>query len=109
MNANQAPTASSTAGYLHEIPAPQSRHRPRSTTQLSTGTLSYHRTACPQFMHRDPGRTIDSCAGSRQMHTFRKLPRSSPTPNPINSKRKGEPTPEVYVPPVPTKYLAPST
>jgi hypothetical protein len=51
-------------------------------------------------MHRDPGRTIDSCAGSREMHTFRKLPRSSPTPNPINSNQIAAVTPEVYVSPV---------
>ena len=52
-NANHNPPASSTAGYLHGIPAPQSRHRPRSTTQLKIGRLSYHRTVCPQVMQCD--------------------------------------------------------
>ena len=99
--ANQTPTPNSTAGYRQEIPAPQSRHRPRSTSQLTTGTLSYHRTACPHAMQRDPGRTTDSCAGSREMHTFKKLPNSSPSMNPNNSKRKGGATPEVYGPPIP--------
>jgi hypothetical protein len=44
-------------------------------------------------MHRDRGLTTDSCPGSREMHTFKKLPNSSPTPNPTNSNQI---TPEVY-------------
>ena len=47
-------------------------------------------------MHRDPGRTIDSCAGNREMHTFRKLPKSSPTPNPTASNHIAGVTREVY-------------
>ncbi len=46
-------------------------------------------------MHRDRGVTTDSCPGSREMHTFKKLPNSSPTKNPISSKREDEGTPEV--------------
>jgi hypothetical protein len=48
-------------------------------------------------MQCDPGFTTDSRAGSREMHTFRKLPNSSPTPNPINSNHIAAVTPEVYV------------
>lgn len=95
--ATQKPTPSSTAGYRQEILSPQSRHRARNRTQLTTGTLSYHRTACPQLLQCDPGRTTDSCPGSREMHTFKKLPRSSPTPNPTTSNHINELTPEVYV------------
>src|SRR5580692_7851973 len=94
--ANQTPTANSTAGYRHEIQAPQSRHRPRSTTQLTTGTLSYHRIACPHAMQCERGVTIDSCPGKREMHTFRKLPKSSPNPNPTTSNHIATVTPEVY-------------
>ena len=48
-------------------------------------------------MHRDLGLTTDSCSGSREMHTFKKLPNSSPTPNPANSNHIAVVTPEVYV------------
>lgn len=39
---------------------------------------------------------MDSCPGSREMHTFRKLPNSSPITNPSSSKRYGVVTFEVY-------------
>ena len=56
-------------------------------------------------MHRDRGRTTDSCSGSREMHTFKKLPNSSPNPNPITSNQIAV-TREVYVRTVVQKVLA---
>jgi hypothetical protein len=47
-------------------------------------------------MHRDRGRTTDSCSGSRAMQTFKKLPNSSPTKNPTTSSNQISVTPEVY-------------
>lgn len=47
-------------------------------------------------MHRDRGRTTDSCPGKREMQTFKKLPNSSPTPNPITSNQIADVTPKVY-------------
>ena len=38
------------------------------------------------------------------MHTFRKLPKSRPTRNPVSSKRKGEGTVEVYGRPPPAGF-----
>ena len=38
--ANSAAVSASPAGYLQLIGAPQSRQRPRSTSQLTSGTLS---------------------------------------------------------------------
>src|SRR5579859_3094369 len=81
IKAQRSPVASSTSGYWIEIGSPQLRHRPRSTTQESTGTLSYQATPAPQRGQRDGGRTTD-CLGSapqRRMHTLRKLPNTAPT------------------------------
>ena len=47
--------------------------------------LSYQRIAWPQWGQRERGEMIDSCAGSREMQTFRKLPNSSPIRNPPSS------------------------
>ena len=66
--------------------------------------LSYQRIVCLHAKQRERGLTIDSCSGSREMHTFRRLPNSSPSKNPTNSKKKGEATPEVYVAPSPTQF-----
>src|SRR5690606_15143583 len=40
--------------------------------------LSYQRIGVAHAGHRDPGEDTDSPAGSRAMHTLRKLPMSSP-------------------------------
>src|SRR3954447_10644590 len=56
----------------------QLRHRPRSTSQETIGTLSRARIRSPQFGQCDGGETIDSPRGTRQMTTFRKLPMQAP-------------------------------
>ena len=43
VSANSAPVPASTSGYRAEIGSPQSRHRPRSHSHPSTGTLSQGR------------------------------------------------------------------
>src|SRR2546427_3344029 len=58
--------------------ARQARQRARSQAQETTGTLSYQAIGVAQRGQREPGRTIDSSAGSRWMHTFRKLPMQAP-------------------------------
>ncbi len=58
--------------------SPQWRHRPRSHSQLSTGTLSYQAISALQAGQRDRGRTTLSPAGRRAMHTFRKDPTAAP-------------------------------
>jgi hypothetical protein len=78
MTANQIPVRSSTKGYRHEMVALQSRHRARRKIQLRIGMLSYQRMAAPHSGHRERGLTTDSCLGSREMQTFKKLPMSSP-------------------------------
>ena len=40
--------------------------------------MSYQAIGVAQRGQREPGRTIDSSAGSRWMHTFRKLPMQAP-------------------------------
>jgi hypothetical protein len=80
----------STIGYRHEIVAPQSLHFARSNTQLNTGTLSYQRIVFLQLKHIDRGFTTLLCHGSREMHTFRKLPISNPTRNAAISNATGK-------------------
>src|SRR5688500_5286706 len=80
MAAQMIPVASSTSGYIGEIGSAQLRHFPRSTSQESTGMLSYGRSPAPQRGHREGGRTTD-CFGSapqRTMQTLRKLPKMRP-------------------------------
>ncbi len=40
--------------------------------------LSKARTEAPQAAQREPGRTTDSCFGTRSMQTLRKLPQTAP-------------------------------
>jgi len=71
-------TAISTITYLHPIHAPQDRHRPRSASQLTSGTFSHHARVLPQLRQCERGLTMLSPAGQRVRHTFRKLPKASP-------------------------------
>jgi hypothetical protein len=76
--AHSTPTVSSTSGYRQLIQAPQLRQRPRSTSQLTTGTFSHQLSVRPQPRQCDRGLTMLSPAGQRLRHTFRKLPKASP-------------------------------
>src|SRR5213594_1406842 len=58
--------------------ARQARQRAPSQAHETSGTLSYQTIGVAQRGQREPGRTIDSSAGSRWMHTFRKLPMQVP-------------------------------
>jgi hypothetical protein len=78
IRAQPAPTASSTSGYRQLIRAPQLRQRPRSASQLTTGTFSHHMRVRAQLLQCDRGLTMLSPAGQRLRHTFRKLPKASP-------------------------------
>src|SRR6266550_2738860 len=73
-----APTAASMMGYCREIGSPQRRQRPFNNSHETTGMLSRHAMGCLQRGHVDGGLTSDMSAGSRTMHTFKKLPRQSP-------------------------------
>jgi len=54
----------------------------------------------PQAEQCERGFTMDRCAGSREMQTFRKLPNSRPITKTNNTTDcGGEDTDEVYVPP----------
>jgi hypothetical protein len=66
---------------MGEIFVLQLRHFPRRISQLRTGMLSYGAIAFPHLGQLDAGRTIDLSAGMRKMHTFRKLPTTSPNKN----------------------------
>ena len=58
--------------------APQSRQRPRSSSQLTTGTLSRARMGAPQDVQWErPFAMLSSCA-SRQAQALMKLPNSRP-------------------------------
>src|SRR5439155_13432517 len=59
--------------------ARQARQRAPSHAHETSGRLSYQAIGVAQRGQREPGRTIDSSAGSRWMHTFRKLPMQAPT------------------------------
>src|SRR6266550_3968167 len=65
-------------GYCREIGSPQRRQRPFNNSHETTGMLSRHAMGCLQRGHVDGGLTSDMSAGSRTMHTFKKLPRQSP-------------------------------
>src|SRR6476646_6120461 len=58
--------------------SPQSRHRPRRSTQLTTGILSRFRIVAPHRGHLDRGATTDSPAGTRAATTVMKLPMARP-------------------------------
>src|SRR6267142_1164384 len=65
-----------------EIGCPHERHRPRSTSHETTGTLSRHAIRRPQRGQVDGGWNSERCflssLASRKMQTLRKLPRQSP-------------------------------
>ena len=84
------PIVSSTAGYRNEIAAPHPRHLPRNKTQLNSGTLSYHAIVFLQVGQCERGLLMLRCSGSREMQTFKKLPKSSPKRNAGSSKTSGD-------------------
>src|SRR6476661_8155783 len=57
---------------------PQLRHRPRSATHDTTGTLSRGRTGAPHDGQCDGGCRIDSPFGTRAITTFAKEPTARP-------------------------------
>src|SRR5215471_3419019 len=59
---NRSPVSSSTAGYIAEIGFLHFRHLPQSSSQLTTGMLSYGRMGVPHFGQADAGATIDFSA-----------------------------------------------
>src|SRR5919112_256578 len=61
------------------MPAPQSRPRPRSSSQLSTGTLSRGRITWLQLGQALGGCATDSPRGTRHTTTLRKEPTSRPS------------------------------
>src|SRR5271163_3067372 len=65
-------------GYIGEIGSAQERHLPPSHSQPKIGTLSYALIGVKQRGQREPGATIESPSGMREMHTFRKLPITIP-------------------------------
>jgi hypothetical protein len=79
-----AATASSTSGYRHPIQLPQLRHRPRSASQLTSGTFSHHASVRLQLRQCERGLTTLSSSGQRLAQTFKKLLKSSPR-NPANT------------------------
>src|SRR6185503_14006561 len=81
-------------GWAHD------RQRPRSSSQLSTGMLSYQWIGARQRGQCDEGVTTERSSGMRTMQTLRKLPKMSPAmptrtatttpPAPIvNAQRQG--------------------
>ena len=78
VTAKSRPVTSSTSGYCTEIGARQRAHRPRRTSQLSTGTFSNQRSSRPQLPQADGGNTTDLPRGSLKLTTFRKLPMTRP-------------------------------
>src|SRR5512137_2454058 len=66
--------------------SPQSRHRPRRMSQLTTGMLSKGRMDFPHFGQWEAGNTMDLPSGIRQMQTLRKLPIAAPKTNAIMSR-----------------------
>src|SRR5688500_2302605 len=70
---------SSIEGYSGEMGSEQPRQRPRNSSQLSTGTLSYQAIPALQRGHRDRGLTTLSPAGQRVMQTLRNDPTQAPT------------------------------
>src|SRR5258708_38205181 len=57
---------------------PQLRHLPRSIRQLKAGMLSYGLIGWRQRGEREPGETMETPSGMREMQTFRKLPMTMP-------------------------------
>src|SRR5258708_15645057 len=73
------PTAASTSGYRQLIFALHVRQRPRSAIQLTSGRFSHHANSLPQLRQCERGFTTLSPSGQRLRHTFRKLPKASPS------------------------------
>src|SRR5262249_27315284 len=62
---NNSDVANSTSGYHTAIGRPHPKHRPRRTTQLTTGMLCDGLIGVPHDGHRDPGRSSESPRGTR--------------------------------------------
>src|SRR5260221_8340959 len=73
-----SPVANSTTGYIGEMGEPQLRHLPRRISQPKRGMLSYGLIGLRQRGHREPGETMETPSGMREMQTFRKLPMTMP-------------------------------
>ena len=56
----------------------QVRHLALNQSQPKTGTLSYQRIGVWHRGHREPGETMETPSGMREMQTFRKLPMTMP-------------------------------
>jgi hypothetical protein len=65
-------------GYISDIRARHVRQRPRSTSQLTIGMLSYHAIAVPHCGQRERGATIEPPVGHRLMQTFKNEPMVAP-------------------------------
>src|SRR2546422_488253 len=89
---HRTPTTTSMTGYWMEIGWPHQRHRPRSSSHETTGTLSRHAIRRPQRGQVEGGWNSDRCflssLASRRMQTLRKLPRQSPS-SPAPTSRIG--------------------
>src|SRR5580700_2991648 len=59
--------------------APQVRHLPRKTSQLTSGKFSNHASVRAQERQCDGGWLMDSPSGRRVMQTFKKLPNTRPS------------------------------
>src|SRR5205807_3138027 len=78
MAAKSTPVTSSMNGYLHEIPASQCRHLPRSSSHDASGMLSWGAIGVSHDGQCDAGCTTDSFRGTRQMTTLRNDPITRP-------------------------------
>src|SRR5260370_32519884 len=68
----------SARGYVGEWGKGQLRHLARRIGQLKTGRLAYGWIGLRQRGHREPGETMETPSGMREMQTFRKLPMTMP-------------------------------
>src|SRR2546429_820439 len=88
-------TTASMMGYCMEIGCPHERHRPRSTSHETTGTLSRHAIRRPQRGQVEGGWNSERCflssLASRRIQTLRKLPTQSPR-SPAPTSRIGSAT-----------------
>jgi len=76
--AQKNPISASTNGYRHPIQTPHVLQRPRSASQLTTGTFSHQASVRAQLRQCERGLTTLSPSGHRLRQTFRKLPKASP-------------------------------
>ncbi len=84
-----APTSAhkpSTMGCNGSIRPPQPRQRPRSQSQLATGTSSVTSSRLPQCSQADRPATIVSPLGERKTSVARKLPAINPSMAPIKAQ-----------------------